>query len=82
MEYNNEKASVAPLVLGLTSFLGTLIAIVGIVLGIVGIVYSLKDKKKSNSRYGNVGLILSIIGLSLSVINSILGVIMVLGSIL
>lgn len=62
----NNKPSSAPLILGLVSFGGLLIPIVGVVCGIIGIILSVKDMKKPNSKYGKIGLILSIIGLILS----------------
>lgn len=62
------KPSVAPLVLGILSFSGILIPLFGVIFGIVGIILSVKDKKKPNSKHGKTGLILSIIGLVVSVI--------------
>ena len=59
----------AGLVLGILSIpCGLLIAISGWVLGIIGIVLNNNNKEKFNTK---AGLILSIIGLVLSLINSI-----------
>lgn len=71
--------SSAPLVLGILSFLGVLIPLAGYILSIFGIVISVKDKKKINSKYGNLGLILSIIALALSFIMHIINI-MILSS--
>lgn len=61
------------LVLGILSIpCGLLIALSGWVLGIIGIVLNVKHKDEYNTT---AGLVLSIIGLSLSVVNSILGII-------
>ena len=64
----------AGLVLGILSIpCGLLIAISGWVLGIIGIVLNAKNKDNFNTT---AGLTLSIIGLVLSVINSIFGVLL------
>ena len=61
----------AGLVLGILSIpCGLLIAISGWILGIIGIVLNLQNKNDKNTK---VGLILSIIGLVVSIINSIVG---------
>jgi hypothetical protein len=67
----------AGLILGILSIpCGLLIALSGWILGIVGIVLNNKNKNEKNTT---AGLILSIIGLVVSVINSILGFVMVMG---
>lgn len=67
----------AGLVLGILSIpCGLLLAISGWILGIVGIVLNNKKKAEMNTT---AGLVLSIIGLVGSIINSILGVIAVMG---
>lgn len=85
MENNNEnltnqnngnqpgkKTYSAGLTVGILSIpCGLLIAISGWILGIVGIVINNKHKDEYNTK---AGLILSIIGLVLSILNSILGV--------
>ena len=74
MEENNEKKVYVPgLVLGILSIpCGILIAISGWILGIVGIVLNQKYKEEFNTK---AGFIISIVGLSLSVLNSIAGVV-------
>ena len=65
------------MILGILSIpCGLLIAISGWVLGIIGIVLNVNHRDEQETR---VGLILSIIGLVLSVCNSILGIVMTLG---
>lgn len=64
----------AGLVLGILSIpCGILLAISGWVLGIVGIVLNVKKKAEKNTT---AGLVLSIIGLVISMINSIVGVLL------
>ena len=64
----------AGLVLGILSIpCGLLIAISGWILGIIGIVLNLQNKNDKNTK---VGLILSIIGLVVSIINSIVGAVL------
>lgn len=72
---NTEKTTyTAGLVLGILSIpCGLLIAISGWILGIIGIVLNLKKKNEFKTK---AGLILSIIGLISSIINSLLGVLM------
>ena len=70
---NTEKTTyTAGLVLGILSIpCGLIIAISGWILGIIGIVLNIKNKNEFKTT---AGLVLSIIGLISSVINSILGV--------
>lgn len=75
-QVTEKKTYTAGLVLGILSIpCGIIIAISGWILGIIGIVLNNKNKNEFKT---NVGLILSIIGLAVSVINSILGVIIML----
>jgi heme/copper-type cytochrome/quinol oxidase subunit 2 len=78
IEQNEKKPAVAPLVLGILSFTGILLAIFGYIFGIIGLVLSVKDRKQPNSKYGTAGMVLSIIGLVVTVINSIIGAIMMM----
>lgn len=67
----------AGLVLGILSIpCGILIAIAGWVLGIVGIVLNVKKKDEMNTT---AGLVLSVIGLVVSITNSIVGIILYSG---
>ena len=68
----NKETYTAGLVVGILSIpCGLLIAISGWVLGIVGIAINSKNKNEKNTT---AGLVLSIIGLVLSVANSALGI--------
>lgn len=77
MPNEQKKPSVAPLVLGILSFLGLLSPIIGLVLGIIGLVMSSKDKKLPDSKFGKIGFILSIIGIVLSIANWIYGAVII-----
>ena len=67
----------AGLVLGILSIpCGIIIALAGWVLGIVGIVLNIKKKEEMNTT---AGLVLSIVGLVISALNSILGIIIYYG---
>ena len=72
MENEKKKSTYTEgLILGILSIpCGLLLAISGWILGIVGIVTNSKYKDEKNTT---AGLVLSIIGLVLSVLNSILG---------
>lgn len=72
----NKKTYTAGLIVGILSIpCGLLIAISGWILGIVGIVINRSHKETEKTT---AGFVLSIIGLVLSVLNSILGVILAL----
>ena len=71
-----EKNYTAGLVVGILSIpCGLLIAISGWILGIIGIIINANNKDKYKTT---AGLITSIIGLILSIINSIAGIIIYL----
>lgn len=70
----NKETYTAGLIVGILSIpCGLLIAISGWILGIVGIVINSKNKEVANTK---AGFVCSIVGLVLSVINSIFGVIL------
>ena len=65
---------IASLVLGILSIVfGLLIALVGDILGIIGLILAIVKRKDKNTR---AGLILSIIGLVVSIGNNILGAVL------
>lgn len=71
-----QKATVG-FILGLCSLIAWIIPLIGYPVTIVGIVFSAGGRKAINNRIkARVGLILSILGLIASLINSILGVLM------
>lgn len=74
-ENSYSKASVLPLVLGILGFSGIIVAVLGYVFAIPGLIISMRDRKKTNSKYGKIGMILSAIALILTIGNSILAII-------
>ena len=72
MNNSNSKAT-ASLVLGILSLIAWLLPIAGYPISIIGIVFGAKNLKSEQSGMATAGLILSIIGLCLCVINSALG---------
>ena len=71
-----KKTYTAGLTLGILSIpCGLIIAILGWILGIVGIVQNVKNKENYKTT---AGLVLSIIGLVVSIANSIAGIIIYL----
>ena len=74
-ENSNRKPSVLPLVLGVLGFSGIIVAVLGYIFAIPGLIISMRDRKKPNSKYGKIGMILSVIALILTIGNSILAII-------
>ena len=73
-ESGKKSVHTASLVLGILSIvLGLMVALVGEVLGILGIVFACKNRKEMNTK---AALICSIIGLVLSVINHVAGILL------
>ena len=71
-----QRTHTASLVLGILSIvLGLLIALVGEILGIIGIVLARKNRFTHNTK---AAFVCSIIGLVLSVINHVLGILLLL----
>lgn len=68
---NKKEVYTVGLVIGILSIpCGLLIALSGWILGIVGIVINNNKKEENNTT---AGFVLSIVGLALSIINSIIG---------
>lgn len=72
--------SIASLVLGLCSFIAWLIPLFGYPVTIVGIIMGASGMKKGGKGMAIAGIICSVIGLLLTLFNSVLGVLMVTGS--
>ena len=70
--------AIAALVLGLCNLLGWCLPIIGIPCGIVGLVMGIKGLKSSKKGMAIAGIVLCSITLALSLLNSILGVIVVM----
>lgn len=71
-----EKKSNAGFVLRIISLIAWLIPLAGYPVSIIGLVLSVKAKKNPENKTATAGMILSIIGLILTVINSFLGALM------
>ena len=71
--------SIASLVLGICSFIAWLIPLFGYPVSIVGIVMGAMGMKKGGKKMAIAGIICSSIGLLITLINSIAGVIMMMG---
>lgn len=80
----NEKKvsgkSIASFILGLVGLIAWLLPLVGYPVTIVGLILGCLARKKEKNGFNLTGIILSIITLILTLGNSCLGVIMVLGS--
>lgn len=72
--------SIASFVLGLVGLIAWLLPLVGYPVTIVGIILGCLARKTEKNGFNLAGIILSIIALVLTLGNSCLGVIMVLGS--
>lgn len=79
--YNNynvpQSADSKPLIFGILAFLGILIPLAGYGFGIAGLVISIKGKNNPYNKYNTAGIVLSIIALIISVINHIIGAMMI-----
>ena len=79
--YNNynvtQSADSKPLIFGILAFLGILIPLAGYGFGIAGLVISIKGKNNPYNKYNTAGIILSVIALIISVINHIIGAMMI-----
>ena len=81
MNKQNNKA-IAGLVLGITSLLAWLLPLLGYPVSIVGIIKTTKRKKSEKKNIAIVGLVLSIIGLVLTLGNSAYGVYLALNELM
>ena len=76
---NNGKAT-AGLTLGIIGLVAWLLPLAGYPVNIIGIIMSATGLKSENKTKATVGLVLSIIGLVLTLVNSILGAMMAVNS--
>ncbi|MDD5794138.1 MAG: hypothetical protein PUD42_05155 [Clostridiales bacterium] len=72
-----QSADPKPLIFGILAFLGILIPLAGYGFGIAALVISIKGKKNPYNKYNTAGIVLSIIALIISVINHIIGAMMI-----
>lgn len=70
---DQNKKSNAGFILGIISLIAWLLPLAGYPVSIVGLVLSIKAKKNPENKTAIAGIILSIIGLILTLTNSILG---------
>lgn len=81
MEENSKKSSgkaTASLILGIISLVAWLLPLIGYPISIVGLYLGIYDRKKEKNTFSKIGIILSAIGLGITAINSIAGVIIAL----
>ena len=79
MQPEKKGQSIASLVLGICSFIAWLMPLFGYPVSIVGIVMGAMGMKKGGKKMAIAGIICSSIGLLITLINSIAGVIMMMG---
>ncbi len=75
---NNNKFAVAALVLGIVSILTWLFPIAGYITTIIAIVLGVKGRKSEKRGMATAGMVLGIIFLVITLLNSILGVLLAL----
>ena len=81
MEENQKKSSgkaTASLILGIISLVAWLLPLIGYPVSIIGLCLVISNVKKEKNTFSKVGIILSAIGLGITAINSIAGVIIAL----
>ena len=70
---NNNKFAVAALVLGIVSILTWLLPIAGYITTIIAIVLGVKGRKSENRGMATAGMVLGIIFLIITFLNSVIG---------
>ena len=78
MEKNNNSLAVVALVLGIVSIITWLFPIAGYITTIIAIVLGVKGRKSEKRGMATAGMVLGIIFLVITLLNSILGVILAL----
>ncbi len=63
------------LILGIISLIAWLLPLVGYPISIVGLCLGISERKKEKNKSSTIGIVLSSIGLGITLINSIAGVI-------
>ena len=74
---NQIKKSKSPIILGVISCIAWFFPLIGLIISILGIIMSSKKIKEFSCKAYKIALALNIIGLVLTIINSIAGMIMV-----
>lgn len=75
---NTNGMAIASLILGIVGLVAWLIPLIGYPVNIIGLVLGIISNKKQKNKFSKAGIILSSIGLGITAINSIAGVILVL----
>lgn len=75
---NSNGMSIASLILGIIGLVAWILPLLGYPINIIGIILGIISNKKEKNKFSKTGIILSAIGLGITAINSIAGVIMVL----
>ena len=78
MEKNNNSLAVVALVLGIVSIITWLFPIAGYITTIIAIILGVKGRKSEKRGMATAGMVLGIIFLVITLLNSILGVILAL----
>ena len=75
---NSNGMSIASLILGIIGLVAWILPLLGYPINIIGLLLGIISNKKEKNKFSKTGIILSAIGLGITAINSIAGVIMVL----
>ena len=75
---NSNGMSIASLILGIIGLVAWILPLLGYPINIKGLILGIISNKKEKNKFSKTGIILSAIGLGITAINSIAGVIMVL----
>lgn len=81
-QQQQQKTSKLPLVLGIIAMIAWLIPILGLGVSIGGIISSIGKMKSENSKISKIGLILCIIGVVASLLNWIIGTMIIMNKLL
>lgn len=75
---NSNGISIASLILGIVGLVAWILPLLGYPINIIGLILGIISNKKEKNKFSKTGIILSAIGLGITAINSIAGVIIVL----
>lgn len=75
---NSNGMPIASLILGIVGLVAWILPLLGYPINIIGLILGIISNKKEKNKFSKTGIILSTIGLGITAINSIAGVIIVL----
>lgn len=75
---NSNGMPIASLILGIVGLVAWILPLLGYPINIIGLILGIISNKKEKNKFSKTGIILSAIGLGITAINSIAGVIIVL----